>query len=186
MAFCGNCGAETADDGVCPNCGPAVAQAADVDQPQQQAQYEQPPQQVQQAPGGRPMRQLKTDRGLLKLILLSIVTLGIYGIIFYYSISSDINEVATRYDGKKTMNYALLLLLVGPATLGIGYFVWFHRAFNRIGDEMRRRGINTDFGASVFWIWGVLGGLIIVGPFIEIHKLCTAMNELNANYNQNG
>ena len=52
-------------------------------------------------------RQMKTDRSLWKVILLNIITCGIYGIVFYTSIADDINEIA-RNDGKKTMHYCLL------------------------------------------------------------------------------
>ncbi|MCL2820613.1 MAG: DUF4234 domain-containing protein [Oscillospiraceae bacterium] len=198
MAFCGNCGVETADDGVCPNCGPAVAQAADVapperevpqqqyQQPPQQEQYQQPPPQPYGAPGGRPAIQLNTTRGLLKYILLSIVTFGIYSIVFYYGISSDINTTASRYDGKKTMNYALLLFLIAPLTLGIAAFVWNHNLYNRIGEELKRRGLNFQLSAGDFWLWGVIGSLIIVGPFIALHKLATASNMVNESYNNYG
>ena len=68
-----------------------------------------------------PVGQLKTNKGLLKTILLSIITFGIYGIVVMSSVSNDINVVASRYDGKKTMHYCLLVFLVGPLTLGIGY-----------------------------------------------------------------
>ncbi|MCL2222457.1 MAG: DUF4234 domain-containing protein [Oscillospiraceae bacterium] len=133
-----------------------------------------------------PVGQLKTNRSILKYILLSIVTFGIYPIVFYSGISSDINVVANRYDGKKTMHYALLFFLIGPLTLGIGYFVWFHKISNRIGGEVERRGINYTLSASTFWLWFVLGSLIIVGPFIYGHKLCVALNTLSEHYNING
>jgi len=129
---------------------------------------------------------MKTNRGLLKLILLSIVTFGIYAIIFYCSVSNDINVAASRYDGKKTMHYALLIFLIGPVTLGVAYFVWFHRISNRIGEELARRNINVPFSATDFWIWDILLAIIVVGPFFYIHKLCTAMNALAEDYNVNG
>lgn len=133
-----------------------------------------------------PIGQLNTNRGLLKFILLNIVTLGIYSIVFYSGVSSDINIVASRYDGKKTMHYCLLFFLVGPFTFSIGYFVWFHNISKRIGNELRRRGINYQFGASDFWLWNVLGAIIIVGPFIYLHKLSAAMNMMNIDYNAKG
>ena len=52
--------------------------------------------------------------------------------------------------------------------------------------DLRRRGIAYDFDASTFWLWGVLGSLIVVGPFIYTHKLLKAMNLLAANYNIRG
>ena len=112
-----------------------------------------------------PVGQIKTNRSLLKYILLGIITLGIYPIIVLSSISSDINAVACRYDGKRTMHYCLLFFLVGPITLGIAYLVWYHHLSNRIGTELKRRGISYEFGAIDYWLWGVLGSLIVVGPF---------------------
>lgn len=133
-----------------------------------------------------PVGQLKTNRGLLKFILFSIITLGIYSIVFYSSISNDVNVVCSRYDGKKTMHYCLLFFLVGPITFGIAYIVWAHKIANRIGNELRRRGVAYSFSAADYWLWNVLGSLIFVGPFIYLHKLAKAMNELNKNYNING
>ncbi len=133
-----------------------------------------------------PVGQLKTNRGLLKFILLSIITLGIYSIVFFSGISTDINAIASRYDGKKTMHYCLLFFLVGPITLGIADLVWFHKISARIGAEANRRGLNVSFGAASFWLWNVLGALIIVGPFVYLYKLSATMNALAENYNRVG
>ena len=102
-----------------------------------------------------PVGQVKTNRSLLKVILLTIVTLGIYNLVFFSSISNDINVMASRYDGKKTMHYCLLFFLVGPFTLGIGYWVWYHKMSNRIGSELDRRGIeyNFDFPLQLSLDW---------------------------------
>lgn len=129
------------------------------------------------------MLQMKTNRSMLKLILLSILTCGIYAIIFYTTLGEDINMIATRRDGKKTMHYCLLFFLVAPLTLGIGAVVWMHKISNRIGEEARLRGIDTSFGAGSYWLWAVLGSFIIVGPFIYLHQLCKTMNQICENIN---
>lgn len=133
-----------------------------------------------------PVGQLNTKRTLIKYILLGIVTLGIYPIVFYSGISTDINVIASRYDGKKTMHFCLLAFLVGPVTLGIGIFVWYHRISDRIGNELKRRNIPYNFSAKDFWLWSILGSLIVVGPFIYLHKLATASNMIAEHYNVNG
>lgn len=132
------------------------------------------------------MGQLKTNRGLAKYILLGIITLGIYPIVVMSSISSDINIIAGRYDGKRTMHYCLLIFLVSWLTLGIGVLVWYHNLSSRIGNELRRRNISYQFGAGSYWGWSILGALIVVGPFIYIYKLLKAMNLLSSHYNVNG
>lgn len=133
-----------------------------------------------------PVGQLKTNKGLLKTILLSFITFGIYGLVVMSSVSNDINVVASRYDGKKTMHYCLLFFVVGPITCGIATLVWFHRISNRIGAELKRRGVDYSISASTFWLWAILGSLIVVGPFVYQHKLFKAVNLMNANYNVNG
>jgi hypothetical protein len=133
-----------------------------------------------------PVRQLKTNRGLLKYLLLGTITLGIYPLVVMSALSDDINTIAGKYDGKKTMHYCLLFFLIGPITGEIATLVWYHRVSNRIGDELRRRGIASKFGASSFWLWNVLGSLIVVGPFIYLYQLLSSMNQLAADYNRVG
>lgn len=133
-----------------------------------------------------PLGQLKTNKGLLKFILLSIVTLGIYALVVMSSVSNDINIIASRYDGKKTMHFCLLFFLISPITLGIANFVWFHKISGRIGNELRRRGIPYNFGSADYWLWCIVGTIIIVGPFVYYHKLFKATNMLCEHYNVNG
>ncbi|MBE6719389.1 MAG: DUF4234 domain-containing protein [Ruminococcaceae bacterium] len=202
--FCVSCGAKQ----------PAYSGASN-QQPQQQAQpvyqqtppqqqyyqppqdqtvsYQAPPQQggYQQTPPPQyanpmPVTQLRTDRSLLKYFLLSLITFGIYGLVVMCNVSSDINVVASRYDGKKTMNYLLMALIIAPLTLGIYGIIWFHTFSERLGNELNRRGIAYSFGASDFWLWNVLGSLIIVGPFIYYAKMFKAMNFICEDYNRRG
>jgi ABC-type sulfate transport system permease subunit len=133
-----------------------------------------------------PIGQLKSDRSLIKFILFGIITLGIYPIVFFTGLSSDLNIIASRYDGKKTMHYCLLCFLIGPITCGIAYLVWFHKISGRIGNELNRRGIPYSFGAKDYWLWAILGSLILVGPFVYTYKLAKATNALAEHYNVNG
>ena len=132
------------------------------------------------------MRKLNQSRALWKLIVFSIITCGIYAIVMWSGIGEDLNLAASRRDGKKTMHYCLATFLLTPITCGIYGIVWVHKISQRIGDEARARGMQTDLGASTYWLWGVLGSFIIVGPFIWAHKLITAMNYIAASYNTYG
>lgn len=133
-----------------------------------------------------PIYQLKTNRGLLKFILLTIITFGIYAIVLLSGISSDINLIAAKYDGKKTMHYCLIFFIFSYLTFGIAPLVWYHRLSKRIGNELKRRGIGYSFGAGSYWGWCILGTFIGVGPLVYVHKLCKAMNLLCADYNERG
>ncbi len=155
------------------------------------------------------MKPLKTNRGVVKFILLTAITFGIYALFFYSGIGEDTNLICTPYDGKKTMHYVLLTFIISPLTAGIATYVWFHRLSNRIGEQLRARGINYSLSATDYWVFGAIGPSILVafffilfvfvrrafflfllaylvailGPFYYTHKLCTAMNLLCEQYN---
>ncbi len=135
--------------------------------------------------GERPRIQLPTHRGLAKMFFLSIVTLGIYPTVIWSRIVTELNITASRYDGKRTMPFFAMSMLM-PLTLGIYYLVWITGFCGRIGDELKRREIPYKFGASTFWLWNILGSLIVVGPFIYLHKLLKSMNLINAAFNEHG
>ena len=163
MKYCSTCGQEIYEGAaVCTKCGCAVQGST------------------------APVGQLKTNKGLVKYILLSIITLGIYGLVCMSSVSNDVNIVASRYDGKKTMHYCLLAFVVGPITLGIAHIVWFHKISNRIGNELKRRNVAYSFSCADYWLWNVIGSIIFVGPFIYFHKLFKATNLMCADYNVKG
>ncbi len=166
MKYCEKCGTQQLRDDVevCFKCGNILTKQ----------------------PAYAPVGQLKTNRSLLKFILLSMITFGIYGIVVLSAVSTDINYIAGRYDGKKTMHYCLVAFLFSWLTLGIVPLVWYHKMSARIGNELNRRGINYNFGAGTYWGWNILGSFILVGPFVYTHKLLKAMNLLAANYNVNG
>ncbi|MCL1898977.1 MAG: DUF4234 domain-containing protein [Promicromonosporaceae bacterium] len=131
-----------------------------------------------------PFAQLPTNRSLGKYIGLSIITLGIYAIIVWYEMTESLNTAARR-DGRKTMNY-LLMILLSLVTFGIYQFVWMHQFSERVGNESQRRGLGRQVEAKDFWLWYVLGSMIIVGPFIYQHKVFVAMNQISGSYNQHG
>lgn len=128
---------------------------------------------------------LNTNRGLAKYFFLSLITFGIYGLVVLCNVSIDINTIASRRDGKHTMNYLLLYFIFSWLTLGIAPLVWFHRISNRIGGQLAARNLPYSFNASDFWLWYILGSLIIVGPFIYLYKFFKAMNIIADDYNKN-
>lgn len=127
---------------------------------------------------------LKTNRSLGAFIVFSFLTFGIYPIAFWVSVGRSLNRIASVYDGKHTMNYFWMQVL-SPFTLGIATLVWFHRISNRIGGEMMRRGYPETVNSNTYWLWDVLGSLIIVGPFIYLKRIIKAMNTLSKDFNSN-
>lgn len=103
----------------------------------------------------RPALQLPTNRSMVKYFLLGLVTLLIYPMVILSQISMEINMVASRHDGKRTMHYLWMLTLM-PLTLGINLFVWIHNLCNRMGAEAKRRGIDYKFSAASYWLWNIV------------------------------
>ena len=128
---------------------------------------------------------LPTKRGLGKMIFLGLITGGIYPTVIYSRIITELNILASRHDGKRTMTFFGMLMLA-PLTLGIYPLVWFDGLCDRIGIELQRRGIDYKFGPAQFWLWNVLGAFILVGPFVFLHKLMKSMNLLNQDFNEKG
>ncbi|MGP1543764.1 MAG: DUF4234 domain-containing protein [Candidatus Fimenecus sp.] len=153
---------------------------------QQPQGYAPPPPPPPYQPSNAPVGQLKTDRNFWLWFFLSGITLGIYPIVLFSGISTDINTIASRYDGKKTMHFCLMAFVLSGITLGIYPLVWYHGLSSRIEGELKRRNIVYDFGAKDFWLWACLGSLIGVGPMIYTYKLFKAMNMLSEHYNQFG
>ncbi|MCR5649355.1 MAG: zinc-ribbon domain-containing protein [Oscillospiraceae bacterium] len=199
-AFCTKCGAAApAGMAFCTACGApldlgqaaALAAAERVPQAASQQGYAPPapaPQGYAPAPvyGQAPAYQVKTNRSLGKVFWLGLITFGIYDIVFYSKLSTDANVMISRHDGKKTMHYCLVFFLFSWLTLGIVPLVWGSKLSSRLGRELARRGIDYRFGAGTFWGWNIFGSLILVGPFIYIHKLCKSANLIAADYNVRG
>ena len=106
-----------------------------------------------------PAYRLPTRRGFWKMLLLGIITGFIYPLVIMSRISVEINMVASRHDGKRTMHF-LWMPIVGVITLGVYFFVWIHKLCNRIGNELRRRQVCYRFGAGSFWLWNFLWGIL--------------------------
>ena len=68
---------------------------------------------------------MKTNRSLLTLILLSIVTFGIYALYFWSKYAEDMNIVCNG-DGKHTRGI-LARIIFSILTLGIYAMIWVHR-----------------------------------------------------------
>lgn len=200
-AFCTKCGAQVITRSSQPevvaepevSVAPEPYQQQDNYYSQPESSYSQPevynsqPAQAELRPINQvyqaPLAVLPTNRSLGKFFWLSMITFGIYGLVIMTGISTDINLIARRYDGKKTMNYCLVAFIFSWLTLGIVPLVWYSKLSSRIGTELQRRGIDYPFGAKDFWLWNVLGSCIVCGPFIYCHKLMKSMNLLCGNYN---
>ena len=93
------------------------------------------------------MQPLKQDRNFILVILLSIITCGIYGIYYWYKFTEDLNTLG-RGDGQESPNYIIVLLL-SSITCGIYAFFWYYKQGNRMQAIGQRNGGKRHDPASL-------------------------------------
>ena len=127
---------------------------------------------------------LRTDRKMWKMMILHILTFGISSIFFFLPLSYELEKISPSRERQKMMSYAVAYI-ASLLTFSIVLAIWFHGLSQRVEEALEERDISYEFSPSTFWGWYYFGSLIIVGPFIYFHKLCTAMNLLCEDYNKN-
>ncbi len=126
---------------------------------------------------------MKENRSLLKLILLTPLTAGIYGIWFWSKYAADMNIVCSG-DGKKTSGILARILLT-VLTAGIYELVWVYKVGDRISENCQTRGIENNTTGGKLLMWNIFGVLLFgVGPFVAQYKMIKGLNALNASYNR--
>lgn len=128
-------------------------------------------------------RKLRTNRSMWEFMILTIITFGIYGILFFAPFTADLDKVAPKRDRSKTMNY-LFVFILAWFTFSIVMQVWHYQVAERVEEGLSNNGIDYEFTTGDFWKWLIFGSFIIVGPFVYYHKLFKAMNLLCKHYNE--
>ena len=172
-------GKETAPAAPAPSATPYTPPTAEASAP-----YTPPTQSAQTPPPptARKVR-LRTDRGLLAYILLSIVTCGIYSYIFLYSIAQDVNT-ACEGDGKKTSGL-LAFILLGIVTCGFYPLYWYYSLGNRLAANAPRYNMNFQENGTTILLWYLVGSLLCgIGPYVAMHILIKNTNSICSGYNQ--
>ena len=123
------------------------------------------------------------EKSLVKLILLSIVTLGIYGLWFLYAYIRDIN-ILCEGDGKDSMHFILVCLL-SSITFGIYSAFWMYIQGDRLYNNAERYGLKFNESGTTIVLWYLAGSFIIVGPFFAWYFMINNQNEMIKVYNQN-
>lgn len=123
------------------------------------------------------------NRSLLKYVLLSFITCGIYGLYFIYKWAEDVNIICNG-DGKTTpslLKYILLTVL----TCGIYMFVWQYSLGNRLAENAPRYGKTFTENGTTVLMWQLFGSLLCgIGAFVALNILIKNTNSLAASYNE--
>lgn len=98
-------------------------------------------------------------RSLAKLIILSFITFGIYGIIFWWDYVNDINDVCVC-DGKKSPNYIVVILL-SVITFGIYHLIWIYQQGERLKYIAPEYGLDIKQGGKSVLLYSLGGSLVM-------------------------
>lgn len=128
------------------------------------------------------MQPLKQDRNFIVVILLSIITCGLYGIYYWYKFTEDLNTLG-RGDGQDSPNYIIVLIL-SSITCGIYGFYWYYKQGNRMQAIGQRNGIQINESGTTLLLWILVGTLLCgLGPLIACYMMTKNMNILCTAYN---
>lgn len=106
------------------------------------------------------------QKNIVTCIILSIVTCGIYGIIWFININDDLNTLTGDY--KTSGGMAFLLTLV---TCGIYGLYWMYNQGQKIDSVKASRGIPSSNSGILYLILSLLG--------LGIVSYCLMQNEIN-------
>ncbi len=125
---------------------------------------------------------MKTNRSLIVFILLTVLTLGIYGLFFWHNYIKDVNTLCSG-DGKNTPGIIVVILLT-IVTFGIYGFIWQYGMQNRLRDNSARYGGGLISGGGAVVLWSLFGPLLFgVGGLVATYIQISSINSLAAGYN---
>ena len=107
-----------------------------------------------------------TQKNIVTCILLSLVTCGIYGIIWFISLNDDANTVSGTQGTSGGM--AFLLSIV---TCSIYYFYWNYKQGEKLDAARAQRGMGTSGLAILYLLLSIFG--------LGIVSYALMQNELN-------
>ncbi len=127
------------------------------------------------------MVQVDNNRGLMKYVLLTLVTCGFYSWYFIYKLAADVNVICEG-DGEHT-DGLLKLILLSLCTCGIYSWVWYYKLGNRLWKNAQRYGlIFAENGTSVL-LWQLFGSALCgIGPFVAMNIIIKNTNALATQY----
>lgn len=116
-------------------------------------------------------------RSIGKYIFLSIITLGIYSIVFWYKWTEDVNTLCAD-DDDDSANY-LLVVILSLFTCGIYTFVWNYKMVERLYQKAPDYGVQLKHGGFYAMIWRLF--LPIVSSVYKISSINKLVDAYNAN-----
>lgn len=158
--YCGSCGTQMDEKtSFCPNCG------APVENNSKPSNTEATTSNSSQPSGTRPK---VVNRNIVVCILLSIVTCGIYGIVWFVQMVNDVNTVCQDEKSSQSGGTVFLLTLI---TCGIYGIIFFYNAGKRLANAGTKYNIQISDNSTLYLILSLLG--------LQIVDYCLVQSDLN-------
>lgn len=126
---------------------------------------------------------LKTNRGLFLFVVLTVLTCGIYGWYFYYSVAKDANIICEG-DGEETAGL-LQHILLSIVTCGVYEYIWQCQLADRLQKNASRYGVNIEENGTTVILWFIPGSCCCgIGCFVAYHIQIKNLNKMARAYNE--
>ncbi len=115
------------------------------------------------------------EKNLVLLIVLSMVTCGIYGIIWFIQLTNDVVEAS---DGKEYNTSGGMAFVLSLITCGIYSYYWAYKMGQSIGLVKAKTSNSTGDDGIIYLILSVFGLTIVayILAQIELNKFATSGN----------
>lgn len=152
-SFCSKCGSEIKDGGsFCPNCG----------SPAKESEKEEVKVESTDANNSTPANMTIEKREIALAIILSIITCGIYGIIWFIGMTDDVNKLTG--DNKTSGGMAFLFSLL---TCGIYGIYWSYRMGQRLNEAGKMYDKNIEDNSILYLVLTIFGLQIVSWALIQ-------------------
>ncbi len=170
--FCKNCGAQNQDGAkFCHVCGAVIEQPqAQPQQPPYQQAYNQQQYAAPQYAAPNATYGYKApikNRNIAMCIILSIITCGIYGIVWQISMVDDLNTASGRVGDTNGITVWLLSII----TCGIYGWIWMYKAGEKVDMIKTKNGMPSSNSGLVYLLLTFFG--------LGIVSYCIIQSELN-------
>ncbi len=98
------------------------------------------------------------NRSVLAVVLLTIFTLGIYEIYWFYVMTEDMNK---KDSSKPQVMNAIVALLLGIITCGIYQIYWFYRFYDKSDAITKKNNV------IIYFILGFFGFSIVSNALLQ-------------------
>ena len=116
------------------------------------------------------MTQEVQKKDFVKVILLSLVTCGIYKLIFLYEYDAEIRSLLSR-TAKRPMEF-IPALVISLLTCGLFMYYWYYTLYCAEGEQARASGVLLNVEEPPIMT------LCMIVPFFGTYLLCDNFNKL--------